>query len=162
MSLVVPFDGSELSKAALVRAAQFDTVLDEGVVAVSIIPRNNAPYAREIGWLGQGEPFDLERITTHLRESVSEIAPAAEFKYVLADRWARAGGIAKKIKRFAREKGASIVFIGSQNAGRIVQSITVGSSVATERAYDTMIISHVAPTPIEEFEQAISTELQVD
>lgn len=48
-TVVVPFDGSGLSKSPLVRAAQFDTVLNEDIVAVSILPRINAPSARARG-----------------------------------------------------------------------------------------------------------------
>jgi nucleotide-binding universal stress UspA family protein len=162
MSLVVPFDGSELSKTALVRAAQFDMVLDRGVVALSVIPRNNAVYARKKGWLGPNQSFDLDRITSHLQDSVHDIAPDAEFHAITVDRWARVGSIAKKIRRFARENETSIVFIGSENAGRIVQSISVGSSVATDRSYDTMIVSNPAPTPIGAFEEAVSTEQSID
>ncbi|MEA1931932.1 MAG: hypothetical protein U9O06_10330 [Euryarchaeota archaeon] len=66
MTLVVPFDGSELSKTALVRAAQFDTVFDQGVVAVSVVPRNNKSYAREHGWIEPDQPFDGEAIIEEL------------------------------------------------------------------------------------------------
>jgi len=62
MTLVVPFDGGELSKTALVRAAQFDTVLDQGVVVVSVVPRNNKSYARKRGWINSDEPFNSEAI----------------------------------------------------------------------------------------------------
>jgi len=39
MTLVVPFDGSELAEAALVRATEFGNVLEEDVLAVSVIPK---------------------------------------------------------------------------------------------------------------------------
>jgi nucleotide-binding universal stress UspA family protein len=62
MVLVVPFDGSELSKTALVRAARFDTVLEEGVLAVTAIPSGNAGHARERGWVDDGDSFDGQRV----------------------------------------------------------------------------------------------------
>ena len=51
MTFVVPFDGSTLARAAMVRSVEFHTVLDERVVAVSVIPEGNARYARERNWI---------------------------------------------------------------------------------------------------------------
>ena len=73
MTLIVPFDGSALSKAALVRAAQFDTILNEGVVVVTVIPNENTKYARDRGWIDGGEPFDAEAVLAHLREAIADI-----------------------------------------------------------------------------------------
>ncbi|MFT4947105.1 MAG: hypothetical protein ACI8TL_001345, partial [Natronomonas sp.] len=56
VSLIVPYDGSKLSRAALVRAVQFDEVLDQGVVVITAIPTNNTGYARDHGWLDDDEP----------------------------------------------------------------------------------------------------------
>ena len=158
MSLVVPFDGSELSKTALVRAAQFETVLNQGVVVVSVVPRNNKSYARERGWIGPNEAFDGEQIVDSLRETVAKIAPDAEFHHISVGRNSPSGTIATKIRRFARDNDASIVFLGSENAGRMVGSLSVGSSVSADRSYDTMIISNVGATKIPELEDAIPTE----
>jgi len=161
MTLVVPFDGSALSKMALVRAAQFDTVLEEGVVAVSAIPSNNADYAREQGWLQETEPFDEDKIVGHLREVVSQIAPAAEFHDVYVDRYAPVGTIAKRLRRFAREQSASIVFVGSENAGRVASAFTVGTSVTADRTYDTMIVSQIRPTTVEKLKDTNPSVRQV-
>lgn len=60
MTVIVPFDGSDLSAMALVRAAQCDKVLEEGVIAASIVPANNGKYAREHGWLDNDAGFDSE------------------------------------------------------------------------------------------------------
>jgi len=158
MSLVVPFDGCELSKTALVRAAQFDTVLDLGVIAVSVVPRNSASYARERGWIDVGERFDNEAVVNGLRESAANIAPDAEFHHISVGRNSPSGTIANNIRKFARDNEASIVFVGSENAGRIANSISVGSSVSADRSYDTMIVSTARPTPITELEDAIPTE----
>jgi nucleotide-binding universal stress UspA family protein len=157
MTLVVPYDDSDLSKAALVRAAQFDTVLQEDVIAVTVIPRGNEAYARERGWLGPTDPFDMDEITTYLRDSVQAIAPNAEFRYISGNKRPRSGEIAKKLRRFARDAGASIVFIGSENAGRVVNSMTVGKFVGSDRNYDTMIISHTGAATIEKFEDEMPT-----
>lgn len=162
MTLVVPFDGSELSKTALVRAAQFDTVFQQGVKVVSVVPRNNKSYARERGWIGPNEAFDGEAIVDGLRESVDGIAPDAEFHHLSVGRNSPSGTIANRIRKFARDNGASIVFVGSKNAGRIASSLSVGSSVTSDRSYDTMIISHLEPSKIQELEEAIPTEDTVE
>ena len=158
MTLVVPYDGSELAKTALIRAAQFDAVFDQGVVAVSVVPRNNTSYARARGWIDPEASFDGESIVESLRRSVAEIAPDAVFRHLSVGRNAPAGTIANKLRQFAREQDASIVFIGSENAGRMVGSLSVGSSVSAEQSYDTMIISQARPTKIKELEAEVSTE----
>ncbi|WP_338740144.1 universal stress protein [Haloplanus salilacus] len=157
MTLVVPFDGSELSEVALVRAAQFESVLNERVLAVSVIPTGNAEYARARGWLRTGEPFDAERIVDTLRASVAEIHPDAEYHHTVVDRRAPRGTIAKALCRFARDHEASIVFLGSENAGRVVSGFTVGRSVAADDAYDTMIVSAVRPSNSRRLEAAKPT-----
>lgn len=148
MTLLVPFDGSDLSKAALVRAAQFDGLLEEGVIVITVIPKKNAKYARERGWIDETDPFDTEQIVSTLRSAVADIAPDAEFRYEFVDRYAPSGGIARVLRRFARDNDTSIAFIGSENAGRIVTGFTVGSVVSTDRNYDTMIVNSVRPKPI--------------
>lgn len=158
MSLVVPFDGSTLSKAALVRAAQFETVLSEPVLVIAVIPKDNAAYASERGWIDRNDPFDEAAIISHLQSIVTELAPDADFNYVFVDRHAPRGTIANRIRRFARDHDASIVFVGSENAGRIVHSITVGTSVTADSAYDTMIISDETLPEIKTLEAEISSE----
>ena len=153
MVLIVPFDGSNLSKAALVRAVQFDSVLKEGVFVVSVIPENNAEYAREKGWIDATAPFDADTVVSHLRSEVAGIAPEAVFHYFIVDRYAPRGTIAGRIREFARTRDASIVFIGSENAGRIVRAITVGGSIAADNAYDMMIVSHENLSMIRNFEE---------
>lgn len=161
MTLIVPYDNSKLSKTALVRATQFRTVFDQDVVAVSVVPRNNTTYARERDWIGPNKHFDTETVLTTLRESVAEIAPDAIFDHISVGRDAPSGTIANKIRRFARKNDASIVFVGSENAGRIVGRLTVGSSVTTDRSYETMIIPHAKPVQIEALETAMPTPPEI-
>lgn len=161
MTLVVPFDGSELAKTALVRAAQFDAVFNRGVMAVSVIPRNNTSYARQKGWIDPGDSFDSQQIVETLRTSTENVAPDVFFKPLSVGRNAPAGTIANRLRKFARDQDASIVFIGSENAGRMVGSLSVGSSVASEQTYDTMIISQVQPSRITKLEAEVSTEIAI-
>jgi nucleotide-binding universal stress UspA family protein len=155
MTFVVPFDGSELAATALVRAVEFAAVLDERVVTVSVIPEGNASYARERGWLDPGEEFDLESVVAHLHEAVTAHAPAAEFRYEVVGRRAPPGTIATRLRERARAEGASMVFVGSENAGRLVSSLSsVGETVAADDAYDVVIVRHRTPSKIERVDDA--------
>lgn len=162
MTLLVPYDGSSLSKAALIRAAQFDSVLEQGVVALTVIPRNNARYARDRGWIGPEDPFEEDAVVTALEQSVAEIVDDAEFEYRTVDRTAPFGTVAKRIRRFADEIDATIVFLGSDNAGRMVGSLSVGSAVTAGDGYDTMIVSQPAPSRIDRLEAALPSEGLLD
>lgn len=141
MTNVVPFDGTSLSEAALRRAGELGAVLDQRVLAVTVIPRSNAEYARQRGWLDEGQSFDLEQIVARLSERVHTLVPEAEFKYEVAGRYAQSGEIASKIRRMARDAGTELVVLGSDNAGNIVTSVSsVASPVAADEAYDVMIV----------------------
>jgi len=157
MSLIVPFDGSELSKMALIRATQFDMVVDQGVVAVSVIPKS-ASYARERGWIAPNESYDGEKIVDGLRDSVMRISPDAEYNHISVDRNAGSGLIANTIRKFARQHNATIVFVGSNNAGKVAKSISVGSSVTSDQSYDTMIVCGLASTQAESVEDLLPVE----
>lgn len=140
MSFVVPFDGSSLAGAALRRATSLADLVDTRVVAVSVVPQN-AAYARERGWIGPDEPFSASAIVDRLREQVGDVAPDAEFRHVTVDKYARSGTIAKAIRRLAVEERASVVFVGSDDAGHLVTSIaSVGANVAADSRYDVHIV----------------------
>jgi nucleotide-binding universal stress UspA family protein len=158
MTLVVPFDGSGLSKAALVRAAQFERVLGETVVVVSVIPNNNARYARERDWIGSTDPFDTETVVSLLRDAVTELAPTAEFHPLFVDKYAARGTIANRIRKFARDHDASMMFLGSENAGRVVSALTVGQSIAGGHSYDKVIVSTESLPKIDRLEAELPAE----
>ncbi|HMB50475.1 MAG TPA: universal stress protein [Natronoarchaeum rubrum] len=149
MTLFVPFDGSELAKAALVRATEFGIVFDEDVLAVSVIPEGNADYARERGWIGADEAFDREAITARLHEQVTDLSPSADFGHEIVDRYAPAGTVANRLRDTARKEATSMAFIGSENAGHVVTTFgSVGGSVAADDAYDVVIVRHRRPAKI--------------
>jgi nucleotide-binding universal stress UspA family protein len=155
MTLVVPFDGSELAEAALVRATEFGNVFDERVLAVSVIPEGRADYAREHGWLGPDEEFDLSAVVSTLHEQVTDLCPSANFRHVVVDRDVPTGSIAGRLKEVAREEDASMVFIGSENAGHLVTAVSsVGGSVAADESYDVVVVRHRSPARIAELEDA--------
>jgi nucleotide-binding universal stress UspA family protein len=155
MTIVVPFDGSELAEAALVRATEFGNVFDEDVVAVSVIPKGDNSYAREHGWIEANEEFDLKSIVSTLHEQVTDACPTATFRHRVVDRYAPSASVARRLRGMAREEDASMVFIGSENAGRVVTGVSsVAKNVTADVAYDVVIIRDRRPTKIAELDEA--------
>lgn len=155
MTLVVPFDGSTLAEAALVRATAFGNVFEEDVLAVSVIPKGNATYARERGWIGQGEEFELESVIATLHEQVTDLCPSADFRHRVVGRYASPGLVAKRLRKVARNQDASMVFIGSENAGQLVTGVSsVGHTIATDEAYDVVIVRDCRPAKIAKIRDA--------
>lgn len=148
MTLLVPFDGADLSKAALRRATEFGEMLDQEVLVLSVIPTDEA-YARERGWVEESEPFEPELFTLELRDQAAEIAPEATFRSERPtdpqdEPFASATtNIVRTIRRVAGEVDADILFIGSENAGRVSQPLTsIGANVSNDPRYDVHIVRH--------------------
>lgn len=144
MALLVPFDGSELATKALEKAATFGDLLDEEVIVVTVIP-DDADYARERGWITRGEPFDPEAIAGGLQSRAAEVAPEATFRTerVSSDEPTATATteVVREIRRVAVEIDASVVFIGSQNAGSVIApQSSVGSPVAKGQRYDVYVV----------------------
>lgn len=149
MTLIVPFDGSELAEAALVRATEFGIVFEEDVLAVSVIPKNNTRYARERGWISSDEEFAKESVVSHLHEQVVKLAPSADFRHRVVDQYAPSGAISGCIRKVAKQEDASMVFIGSENAGHMVVGVSsVGGPIAADEAYDVVIVRDRTPVKI--------------
>ncbi|AGB39391.1 universal stress protein [Natronococcus occultus] len=145
MTFVVPFDGSELAAVALVRAVEYGSALDEDVTAVSVVPERKR-YAREKGWIDDEEPFDPERVVADLRERVLELAPAASFEAERIREFPPEDRLANDIERLVLEQEPSVVFLGSDNVGRVVTPLTsVGVHIAAEDAYDVFVVRHPSP-----------------
>ena len=140
MTYVVAFDNSPLSLAALDRAVAFASATQEDVVAVTAIQRQSK-VARERGWLGSDEPFSVERIADNLRETVTDVDPDVDFEYSVVDKYAPRGRISRAVRDLAVETDATVVFIGSDNAGRMVGGIaSVGQTVSADNRYDVHIV----------------------
>lgn len=155
MTLVVPFDGQELAEAALVRAAEFGTVFDEDVLAVAVIPEENTKYARERGWIGPDQRFETDAVVSRLHEQVVELDSSADFQHKTVSRYASSGTIVKRIKRVMAEEDASMVFVGSENAGRLVTDISsVGGTVASDTEYDVVIVRNRSPAKVAKLREA--------
>jgi nucleotide-binding universal stress UspA family protein len=147
MTLLVPFDGSDLSRTALERASEFAEYRDESVVALTIIPDDEA-FAHERGWIDAGEDYDQTAVCDEFERTVADVAPNATYRCehpetsdsmtatVIDD-------ITRTIRRVADDVDASIVFIGSENAGRVSSPVTsVGSPVSEDPRYDVHIVRH--------------------
>ena len=152
MTFVVPFDGSTLASAALARAVEYGTALDEEVTAVTVVPERKK-YAREKGWVTGEEPFDVDTIVERLRKQVETIAPSATFDYERIREFPPGEKIADHIERLALEYEPSVVFLGSDNVGRVVTPMTsVGVHVAATATYDVYIVRQLTPPRLDALE----------
>jgi len=141
MTFVVPFDGQPRTVTALKRAREFADALDEELLVVSVIPQRNAAYARERGWLPAGEPFDMRTIVSTLKAQVRDIAPEAAFEFEQCSRSVTGNRIAKPVRKVAKRNGADLVFVGSDNAGRLTTTAaSVGNRIATDGSYDVVLV----------------------
>ncbi|MFB6105766.1 MAG: universal stress protein [Halobacteriaceae archaeon] len=148
MTFLVPFDGSRLAVTALDRASEFGADRDEGVVALTVVPED-AEYARERGWLGSEETFDVDRVASRLSQQVADRAPDATFRYVTVTASDPVASttleIVRAIREVAVEVDATVLFIGSENAGRVSTPVTsVGSPISEDPQYDVHIVRHPA------------------
>ncbi|WP_246999939.1 universal stress protein [Halosolutus gelatinilyticus] len=146
MTLLVPFDGSDLAAMALEKASTFGELLDEEVVVLTVIP-DDADYAADRGWITRGEPFDPERIAAGIQTRADEVAPEATFSVerVSSDEPTATAttNVVREIRRIAAEIEASVVFIGSENAGSVIApQSSVGSPVANDHRYDVYVVRH--------------------
>lgn len=148
MVLLVPFDGSELSVAALERARQFGDALDEEVIVLAVVVEDEA-YVRERGLIEDGETFDAELFTLELRDKAKKVTPEATFRSERAEDpedepyASTTMNVVRTIRRVAGELDADIVFVGSENAARVSQPLTsVGAPVSSDPRYDVHIVRH--------------------
>jgi nucleotide-binding universal stress UspA family protein len=145
VTLLVPFDGSALAEAALRRAREFATYRDETVVALTVVPDDES-FATERDWIEPGEPYDPEAVCTAFELRVKEIdsdvrfrceqPPPSEHPTATA-----IDNVTQTIRSVAAELDVSIIFIGSENAGRVSMPVTsVGGPLSTDAEYDVHII----------------------
>jgi nucleotide-binding universal stress UspA family protein len=142
MTYVVAFDNSPLAKTALRRAVEYADAVGEEVVAVTAVQRD-AAVARKRGWLGGDESFDVETVARNLTEAVTTIDPDVGFEYRTLDAYAPRGRVSRTVRELAVERDASVVFVGSDNAGRMVGGLaSVGQNVSADDRYDVHIVRH--------------------
>lgn len=147
MTLLVPFDDSPLSRAALKRASEFAAFMDTEVVALTIIP-DDTDYAEERGWLTEQTPSTVEAIAARLETKAHEVAPNARFRHELLDGEedpvaTTTLDVVRKIRQVAHEEDAEILFVGSENAGRVASPLSsVGNPLSEDDDYDVHIVRH--------------------
>lgn len=148
MSFVVPFDGTTLAEAGLVRASEYGNAMDEEIVVVTIVPERKR-YAQKKGWIGEDEPYDVDAVVEQLRKRVQSLVPDATFDYEVIREAPPAEGIAARLESKIQEYDPAVVFLGSDNVGRIVTPLSsVGVHVATEDGYDIHLVREVRPPRI--------------
>jgi nucleotide-binding universal stress UspA family protein len=147
MTLLVPFDDSPLSRAALRRASEFAGFMNREVVALTIIP-DDTDYAEERGWLTAQTPSAFEAIAARLKGKAHEVAPNARFRAEPLDGEddpvaTTTLDVVRKIRQVANEEDAEILFVGSENAGRVASPLSsVGNPLSEDAAYDIHIVRH--------------------
>lgn len=147
MTLLAPYDGSELSKAAIRRATEFADYRGEEVVVLTVVPEDEG-FALERGWIREGERYDPADVEDRFREEVAAVAPEATFRVERPESSASLAAttindITRTIREVARQLDASIVFVGSDNAGRVSTPVTsVGSPISEDPEYDVHIVRH--------------------
>ena len=147
MTVLTPFDGSELAATALTRAVRFAEIREEDVVALTVLP-DDASFAVERGWINPGEPYDTDRLCASFADRVADIAPEATFRCetpAASDALTATAidDITRTVRHVAAELDVSVVFIGTENAGRISSPVTsVGSPLSKDPQYDVHIVRH--------------------
>jgi nucleotide-binding universal stress UspA family protein len=141
MQYLAPFDGTPISREALRRASTYRSYADADVTVLSVIPKNNATYAREHDWLGADESFDIDTIVSNLRAEATRLCPTAEFEYTTVGRYAGSGAIASEIRETADTIDADVVFLGSTNAGSVVTDLSsVGQALSVRSDFDIFLV----------------------
>lgn len=145
MTILVPFDGSDLSTAALEKAARYGDLTDDDVVVLTIVPDDDE-YAHERGWIDATEGFDPEIVVRKLRGAAERVAPEAAFRHELVDSDEPTAtpttDVVRAIRDVAAEVDASVVFVGSENVGSVTTPLSsVGGPVAAaDQGYDVYVV----------------------
>ncbi|WP_123537219.1 universal stress protein [Halosimplex salinum] len=147
MTYLVPFDGSALAEAALERAREFAALTDEEVLALSVVPLDERDFAVERGWIDETDRYDPDDVASALEAQVKAIAPDATFQCERPEDVSSVASVTtdvvRTIRTVAQEADATIVFIGSENAGRVSTPVSsVGAPVSEDPRYDVHIVRH--------------------
>jgi nucleotide-binding universal stress UspA family protein len=146
VTLLVPYDGSALSKTALSRAQAFAELTDDELTALVVIP-DEPGYAHNHGWLDPEDTFDVGVIERKLTQEIRDIAAVADVRAEFVENTEPTADtttvVVRTIKDAATAVGARIVFVGSRNAGKVTAPLaSVGSPVADDARYDVHIVRH--------------------
>lgn len=148
MTYLVPFDGSALAAAALERATEFAALTDTEVIALAVVPLDEREFAVERGWIDDEERYDPDEVASALEAQVLAVAPDATFRCERPEDVSSVASVTtdvvRTIRAVAEAVDAEIVFIGSENAGRVSTPVSsVGAPVSEDPRYDVHIVRHV-------------------
>lgn len=80
---------------------------------------------------------------------MTSLVPEADYRHAVVDRYAPTSTIANRVCRMATEEDASMVFVGSENAGRLVSTVSsVGNAVSSRADYDVVIVRNRRPSKV--------------
>lgn len=152
MVLLVPFDGSALAEAALERATEFSDYTGEAVLVLSVLP-DSAEFAVDRGWVDEEAEYDPDAVAQALEDRVADLAPDARFRAEVPEDVSSMASITtdvvRTIRMVAHEEDASIIFIGSENAGRVSSPVcSVGDPISEDPQYDVHIVRHAKKAPV--------------
>jgi nucleotide-binding universal stress UspA family protein len=147
VTLLVPFDDSALAAAALKRACEFGAYRDEPVVALTVVPDDRS-FAVERGWIDADEAYRPDDICARFQQRVGAVDDAVEFRCERPTDSEDATAtptddVTRTIRAVAAELDVSILFVGSENAGRVSSPMTsVGDPLSSDARYDVHIVRH--------------------
>lgn len=145
MTFLVGYDGSPLAKSALLRAAEFESAIDGELHVVTVVPVDG-DLARERGWLDAGETFSRQRITDDVTREVGNFVDGATVHCRFVEKYAPRGRTTRMIRTVADELDATVLFVGSESAGRLVSGLaSVGQGVAYGE-YDLHVVRRPHPS----------------
>jgi len=138
MVLLVPYDGSSISKAALERAVEHGEALETEVVAVSFVP-TGSEYALRRTWIEPTEDFATDAARKQLERKIDETVDDAERSFDEAGASAPGDGAATQIRQVAEDIGASTLYVGTRSESTDEQMTPFGS-VAPDGQYDVHLV----------------------
>lgn len=143
---LVPYDGSALARGALQRAREYADYRDTDLLVLTVLP-DDPEFARQRGWIADGESYDPDAIREQFARDIADLAPEAEFRTERPDEAGLLASttmdVARTVREVAHETQTDVVFIGSENAGRVSTPITsVGSPLSEDPEYDVYIVRH--------------------
>lgn len=140
-SYLVAYDGGAGAERALRRATAFADRSGARLVVASVLPTD--PALAETYDLHEGGEYDPDAAAERLRASVAEVAPDAEFRAERVDAYAGKRRVAEELSRLAAEEDADVVFVGGDDAGRVVRRLSTvdgGDAEGGDAGYDLFVV----------------------
>jgi nucleotide-binding universal stress UspA family protein len=139
MVFLVPYDGSNVSEAALDRAVEHGEALEEEVVAVTFVP-TGSEYAERRKWIEPTEDFAVDSARSELKRKIAETTDDAERNYLDSGATSVENGVSDRIRRIANDVDASILYVGTSDDDDEDTVKTPFGSIAQEASYDVHLV----------------------